>query len=117
PAPYDRQGFSEADLIDYTPELNRRARELVKLYRMSELFTPPSLADAPDGTQGTLHLPHATGGANWQGGAYDPDTGILYVPSRTSLTVLGLVPGGENSSVRYIQGQREGLNLDGLPLM
>jgi glucose dehydrogenase len=116
PAPYDRQGFSLADLIDYTPELNAKARELVKPFRMSELFTPPSLANAPDGTQGTLHLPNATGGANWEGGAYDPDTGILYVPSRTVVSILGLVPGGDDSSVAYIQGLRGGLNVDGLPL-
>ncbi len=116
PAPFDRQGFGVADLIDYTPALNAKARELIKPFRLSELFTPPSLADAPDGTQGTLHLPHATGGANWQGGAYDPDSGLLYVPSRTALTLMGLVPGGDASSVRYIQGLRGGLDVDGLPL-
>ncbi|MEY4640349.1 MAG: hypothetical protein RLZZ227_343 [Pseudomonadota bacterium] len=116
PAPYDRQGFSEADLIAYTPELNAKARELIKPFRMSELFTPPSLANAPDGTQGTLHLPNATGGSNWEGGAYDPDSGILYVPSRTVVSILGLVPGGDDSSVAYIQGLRGGLDVDGLPL-
>ncbi len=116
PAPYDRQGFSAADLIDYTPELNAKARELVRPFRMSELFTPPSLANAPDGTQGTLHLPHATGGANWEGGAYDPDTGILYVPSRTAVSLLALVPGGDDSTVAYIQGLGGGLDVDGLPL-
>jgi glucose dehydrogenase len=117
PAPYDRQGFTEADLVNYTPELLAKAKEAIKPFRMSELFTPPSLAEAPDGTQGTLHLPHATGGANWEGGAYDPETGILYVPSRTALTVLGLVPGGENSTVTYIQGLRGGLDVEGLPIM
>jgi quinoprotein glucose dehydrogenase len=117
PAPYDRQGFSATDLIGYTPELNAKARELIRPFRMSELFTPPSLANAPDGTQGTIHLPHATGGANWEGGAYDPDTGILYVPSRTAVSVLALVPGGNDSTVAYIQGLRGGLDVDGLPLM
>ncbi len=116
PAPYDRQGFSEADLIDYTPELNAKARALIAPYRLSELFTPPSLAEAPDGTQGTIHLPNATGGSNWEGGAYDPDTGILYVPSRTVVSVLALVPGGDASTVAYIQGLRGGLDVDGLPL-
>ena len=116
PAPYDRQGFGLDDLIDYTPALNAKARELIKPFRLSQLFTPASLAEAPDGTQGTLHLPHATGGSNWQGGAYDPDTGLLYVPSRTSLTLMGLVPGGDASSVRYIQGLRSGLEVDDLPL-
>lgn len=116
PAPYDRQGFSTGDLIDYTPELNAKARELIKPFRTSELFTPPSLANASDGTQGTLHLPNATGGSNWEGGAFDPDTGILYVPSRTAVSLMALVPGGEDSSVAYIQGLRGGLDVDGLPL-
>ncbi len=117
PAPFDRQGLTENDLINYTPELFAKAKQAVKPYRMSQLFSPPSLADAPDGTHGTLHLPNATGGANWQGGAYDPDTGILYVPSRTALTLLGLVPGGTASSVRYIQGLRTSLDVEGLPIM
>ena len=46
------------------------------------LFTPPSLSNATDGTQGTLGLPFATGGANFEGSGYDPDSGILYVPRR-----------------------------------
>ena len=117
PAPFDRQGLTEDDLINYTPELFAKAKQAVKPYRMSQLFSPPSLADAADGTHGTLHLPNATGGANWQGGAYDPDTGILYVPSRTALTLLGLVPGGTASTVRYIQGLRTSLDVEGLPIM
>ena len=28
---------------------------------------------------GTLQLPEAQGGANWPGGAYDPESGIVYV--------------------------------------
>ncbi len=118
PAPYDRQSFGVSDLVDYTPELNAKARELIKPYRLSELYSPPSLADAPDGTKGILHVPHATGGSNWEGGAYDPDTGILYVPSRTSLMLMGLVPGGDDSSVAYIQGtMRNTLDVDGVPIM
>jgi quinoprotein glucose dehydrogenase len=34
PAPYDRQGVSEADLIDFTPELNAEAREMLKEYKI-----------------------------------------------------------------------------------
>ena len=32
--------------------------------------------------EGTMFLPGVFGGANWGGGAFDPETGILYVPSR-----------------------------------
>ena len=40
---------------------------------------------APDGTRGTLILPGTLGGANWEGGAFDPETGMLYVGSWTNL--------------------------------
>ena len=67
PAPFERQGVSVDDLIDFTPELRAEALEVVKNYRMGPLFTPPSLADA-NGTWGTLTLPNNQGGANWPGG-------------------------------------------------
>ena len=104
PAPFDRQGISEKDLIDFTPEVLAAAKEAVKPYRLGPLFTPASLMDAKDGTKGTLSLPSATGGANWEGGALDPETGILYVPSRTAVEVLALVSDPKVSSVKYIQG-------------
>jgi quinoprotein glucose dehydrogenase len=65
PAPFERQGFSEDDLIDFTPEIFERAKEVASQFRWGPLYTPPSLRDAPDGTQGTITLPAATGGANW----------------------------------------------------
>ncbi|NIP83210.1 MAG: pyrroloquinoline quinone-dependent dehydrogenase, partial [Gemmatimonadetes bacterium] len=81
PPPFERQGFSEDDLIDFTPEIRQRAAEAVEGFRMGPLYTPPSLAEAPDGTRGTLMLPSTLGGANWEGGALDPETGMLYVGS------------------------------------
>ena len=91
PAPFDRQGFTEADLIDWTPEIRALALEAIQGFRLSpSIFSPPSLAEAPDGTRGLLSLPSSTGGANWEGAAIDPETGILYVPSRTQLQVLAL---------------------------
>lgn len=91
PAPFDRQGFSEDDLIDFTPELRAKALEAIKGFRLSpSVFSPPSLADAPDGTRGTLSLPSSTGGSNWEGAALDPETGIIYIPSRTQLMALAL---------------------------
>ncbi|MDQ6887994.1 MAG: pyrroloquinoline quinone-dependent dehydrogenase [Gemmatimonadota bacterium] len=72
PAPFARQGFSESDLIDFTPELRKQAVEAVKPYRMGALFTPPSM-------EGTIVMPGAIGGAGWGGGAFDPETGIIYI--------------------------------------
>lgn len=91
PAPFDRQGFTEDDLIDWTPEIRALALESIGGFRLSpSIYTPPSLADAPDGTRGLLSLPSSTGGSNWESSALDPETGILYVPSRTQLQVLAL---------------------------
>ena len=93
PPPFDRQGFSEDDLIDFTPALRAEAIAGIEQFRMGPIYTPPSLANAPDGTRGTLMLPSATGGANWEGGAYDPETGILYVGSYTNAWVMAIQPG------------------------
>ena len=104
PAPFDIQGFTEDNLIDFTPELKALALEAIADFRLSPgLYTPPSLADAPDGTRGLLSLPSSTGGANWEGSAIDPETGILYVPSRTQLQVLALAKNPE-SDIDLSQG-------------
>lgn len=104
PAAFDRQGFTEEDLIDFTPELRARALEAIEGFRLSpSLFSPPSLTDAPDGTRGLLSLPSSTGGANWEGSAIDPETGILYIPSRTQLQALSLAK-NEASDIDLSQG-------------
>ncbi|MGI9252041.1 MAG: PQQ-binding-like beta-propeller repeat protein [Pseudohongiellaceae bacterium] len=118
PAPYDRQGFQEDDLVDFTPEILARAKEVAADYRFSELYTPPSLHEHPvDGTLGTLHLPSSTGGSNWEGSAYDPETGIIYISSRTATSVMSLVNDPDASSVRYIQGGGRAPTVDGIPLV
>jgi glucose dehydrogenase len=117
PAAYDVQGISEKDLIDFTPEVLGAAKAAIKPYRLGPLYTPASLADAKDGTKGTLSLPSSTGGANWEGGALDPESGILYVPSRTAVDVLALINDPKVSSVAYIQGSgRPPRVFDTLPL-
>ena len=80
PPAFDRQGVSNDDLVDFTPEIEAEAIEIASKYRMGPLFTPPSLGE------GTLQLPSAGGGANWPGAAVDPETGILYVPSATTIS-------------------------------
>jgi quinoprotein glucose dehydrogenase len=90
PPAYDVQGISENDLIDFTPELRAQAVALTKNYKMGPLFTPASLWSA-DGTWGTLTAPNATGGANWPGGAYDPDSHIFYIYSKTEADVVSSI--------------------------
>ena len=58
PAPFDRQGFTEDDLIDFTPALRAKALELVKPFVLGPMFTPPSVrSETPDGKKGTLTNP------------------------------------------------------------
>ncbi len=117
PAAFDRQGFTADDVIDFTPALHTEALEGIKMFRTGPMYTPPSLANASDGTHGTLSLPSATGGANWEGGTFDPETGMLYVGSYTSATVIALEPSPEGSDIRYIAGGGAELPwLSGLPL-
>jgi glucose dehydrogenase len=118
PPPYDRQGVSIDDLIDFTPELRAEAIEGIKKFRIGPIFTPPSLANASDGTSGTLTLPNATGGANWEGGAFDPETNVLYVGSFTNPSVFALEPSPDPSEIKYIAGGGAQLPwLQGLPLI
>ncbi len=92
PAPFDRQGLTDDDLIDFTPELKAEAREIVKQWTIGPMFTPPTVEGA-DGKKGTMYLPGWVGGANWGGAALDPETGVLYVPSVTFPWLGALVPG------------------------
>ena len=105
PAPFDRQGASVDDLIDFTPELRAEALEIVKPYVLGPLFTPPSVA-APGHTQGTISVPGAFGAGNWNGGAFDPETGIFYVASHTNPYVNDLVrpPALVEASSPYTHG-------------
>jgi len=117
PAPFERQGFSEADLIDFTPEIFERAKEIASAYRWGPLYSPPSLQNAPDSTRGTITLPAATGGANWEGGALDAETGYLYVSSVTAPSFLSLVEGGNQSDMNYIAGGGRGQIAPGVSIV
>lgn len=116
PVPFDRQGVTEDDLIDFTPEIRAEVQKLLTRYRIGPLFTPPSLVDAADGTIGTFSLPFATGGANWEGSAYDPETGLLYVPSVTAIAVMALSHEPDASDIRYISAPGRPPKIFDLPI-
>jgi len=82
PPPFDLQGISDNDLIDYTPALKQRARTIANQYVMGPVFSPPSVP-SDGGKKGTLVQPGAWGSANWNTGAFDPDTGYYYAISQT----------------------------------
>jgi quinoprotein glucose dehydrogenase len=91
PPAYDRQGVTESDLIDFTPELEREALEVVSWHKLGPLFTPPVVSQI-DGPLGTLFAPSQDGGTNWPGGSFDPETNVLFVSSSGTVVSKGLVP-------------------------
>ncbi len=104
PPAFERQGFSEADVIDFTPELNAEAKRIVANYKLGPLFTPPVASTWPR-PLGTLVSPVVTGGANWQGGSLDPETNIMYIFSNSGVQSLGLVPPpAGRSDMTFVQG-------------
>jgi quinoprotein glucose dehydrogenase len=104
PPAFDRQGVTMDDLIDFTPELRAEAVKLVSRYKLGPIFTPP-IVSRWEGPLATLTLPTATGGANWQGGSFDPETKIFYIFSNTSIGVRGLVPGDpQRTDFAYVGG-------------
>ena len=118
PPAFDRQGFTDDDLIDFTPALRAEAIEGTKTFRKGPIFTPGSMANAEDGTSGTLVLPSFTGGANWEGGSFDPEMNILYIGSYTQPSIAVLHPEPEFSDMRYIAGGGATLPwLNGLPVV
>jgi quinoprotein glucose dehydrogenase len=104
PPAFDRQGVSLDDLIDFTPELKAEGQKLAARYKIGPIFTPPTVSKW-EGPLGTLLLPAVTGGANWQGGSFDPESRILYIYSVTSISAQGLIPtDGKRSDMNYIAG-------------
>ena len=105
PPAFDRQGATEDNLIDFTPELRAEALEIVKRYTMGPMFTPPSVKT--DSNLGTIQLPGSQGGGDIQGAAFDPETKYLYVPSITSPFVADIVKGDPaRGNLLYHQGTR-----------
>jgi quinoprotein glucose dehydrogenase len=119
PAPFERQGFTADNLIDFTPELSKQALAIASKYRLGSLYSPPSVLGA-DGFQGTLALPGYGGGANWPGAALDAEEGILYIPSATVPIVMAVdrPQDTSRSNLNYVRiGPIYPEGPDGLPLV
>ena len=124
PVPFDRQGVSVDDLIDFTPALRAEATDAIKRYQIGPLFTPPVFSN-PNGPIATLQVPADTGGANWPGGSFDPETNRLYIHSHTVVFTIGIVPAAPAvSDMGYVSGRlstsgqgRGASTIQGLPLI
>jgi quinoprotein glucose dehydrogenase len=115
PAPFEYQGVTEDDLVDFTPAIRAEALSAVEGFTLGALYTPPTL-------EGTIQRPGIDGGANWTGAAVDPESGVLYVPSRNAYSVVQLRrpgPGDGAATLDYIHaiGARTPRMASGLPLL
>jgi quinoprotein glucose dehydrogenase len=77
----------------------------VSKYKLGPVFTPPA-ASMAGGPLATLTLGTASGGTNWPGGSYDPETHTVYASAcNACLTPIGLVPPPKDfSDMNYILG-------------
>ena len=113
PPPFEDQGATIDDLVDFTPEIRAMAVEAVKNHRLGPLFTPPMLS-VDGGLQGTIQRPAIGGGANWTGSAVDPETGLLFVPSLNAYSIMKYYTPdpADGANLRFTQG-----GFDTAPLM
>jgi quinoprotein glucose dehydrogenase len=84
PPPFTQQGVTEADLVDFTPEVRELALAKVRGLRFGKFFEPPSIT-------GTILLPGWMGGAGWGGGAWDPAQQRFFVKATRSPVLARLV--------------------------
>jgi len=101
PAPFDMQGVSVDDLVDWTPELRQQAIQAFSDYEMGPLFNPPIHRGNDLGKRSAMICPGGGGGANITAPAVaDPETGMLYVSSQSACSAVQLVP-GEEADLQY----------------
>jgi len=98
PAPFDLQGRTEEDLIDYTPEIRQLAYEQAEAGGyFAAFFNPPTHVGNEQGDGPARLCPGSTGGVNISGPPVaDPETGIIYVTSHSGCSSTFLIPGHES---------------------
>jgi quinoprotein glucose dehydrogenase len=105
PVAYARNGIAVDDLIDFTPTLRDQALTLIAKYKIGPVFEP-AVESKAGGPLATLTLGTASGGTNWPGGSYDPETHIVYAYAcNACVTPIGLVrPPKELSDMDFVAG-------------
>ncbi len=89
PKPFVKQSMTEDDLNQFSPSDHEAILATFRSVRFEGLFTPPDL-------KGTLSIPATRGGANWGGGAFDPNTGYLYIRGNNLPEIQTIVDADEH---------------------
>ena len=111
PAAFEPQGINDDTLIDFTPQLREEALQNIERFDYGPLFTPPSL-------RGAIQFPGMAGGGEWNGAAFDPQSGLYYVPSASGPIVVQLTEAApsESNLIYRRGGARSVSGPQGLPL-
>ena len=107
PPPYSRTFLAEGDLIDFTPALRAQALKNLQRFRWEPSpYVPPIGPDDP--RLGSINMANASGGVNWPGSGFDPETGIFYTQANNSAVELVKFSIDEFNQIRADQfdGQR-----------
>jgi quinoprotein glucose dehydrogenase len=96
------------DLIDFTPEMRAQAKDNISRYKTGPMFLPPVVGD-PKGFLGAMQLGNASGGTNWPGAGYDPETHIVYAQAnQAAVSPISLrVPPEGFSDIHYVLGRND----------
>lgn len=91
PKPLFNTRLTPDDAFGFTPWDKAQCRKIIARHRFEGLFTPPS-------EQGTITYPAASGGANWGGGAIDPQRQLFFINSSRVASVITLIPRRGNAA-------------------
>ncbi len=128
PPAWEMQVVTHDSLIDFTPELRKKAIERLEQFQYGPMYLPPLNRGNKIGKLAAIHCPGSNGGTNIPGGSgFDPETNILYVVSQRACSAPNLVPGKEmdvkdpnpvgKTVMDWASGPGVGPgNIDGLPL-
>ncbi len=88
PAPLHPQDLDPEDAFGFTPLDRAYCRRQIERYRYDGIFTPPTI-------EGSIQMPHTSGGMNWGGVAIDEERGLAIVNQIQFAIVNQLIPRAE----------------------
>lgn len=95
------QGFSPDDAWGFSFIDRWLCKRKIEKYNYGPIYTPPS-------EKGTIFSPSVGGGPNWGGGAYDPASGIMVVPSNRVPTIVSLIPAAQANTDKNLKVEMGG---------
>lgn len=100
PPAYSRTHIAESDLIDFTPELRAQALKNLSHFRWEQTpYVPPTGPESPK-ILGAINIANTSGGTNWPGAGFDPETGIFYTQAGNSAVSIAHYDAEEFEKVR-----------------